>query len=130
MKYKTIVRSSAIYDLLLTTPFMFPVVALYLFGVFGGIGEAVGLTRVTADISPDALLWISLMASVVTTWSIIRIIYPERRFGLFDGVTRFVFSFWFVFYPVVYNTTELSYLLLAPELAWGVIQLWGYWKIS
>lgn len=129
MNYQKIVRTSAIYDLVITTPFMFPPIALGIISTASQVGDALGL-RTNMDITPDTLVWISLMATVVTLWSVLRIISPERRFGLYDGFGRLSFSFWFVFYPLVYGTSELSYLFLGPEIAWGIVQLWGYWKFK
>ena len=127
MNYQKIVRASTVYDLVITTPFMFPPIALGIIGLASQFGEAIGL-KTHMNITPDTLIWISLMATVVTLWSILRVLSPERRFGLYDGFGRLSFSFWFLFYPLVYGTSELSYLFLGPELIWAVVQLWGYWK--
>uniref|UniRef100_A0A2A4YRI3 Uncharacterized protein n=1 Tax=OCS116 cluster bacterium TaxID=2030921 RepID=A0A2A4YRI3_9PROT len=129
MNYQKIIRASAIYDLVITTPFMFPPIAIGIIGTANQFAEAIGL-RSDMTITQDTLIWISLMATVVTLWSILRVISPERRFGLYDGFGRLSFSFWFLFYPLVYGTSELSYLFLGPELIWGAVQLSGYWKIN
>lgn len=128
MNYQKIVRASAIYDLVITTPFMFPPIALSIIGTASQLAKDIGL-KSDVNITPDTLIWISLMATVVTLWSVLRVISPERRFGLYDGFGRLSFSFWFLFYPLAYGASELSYLFLAPELAWGAVQLWGYKKM-
>lgn len=127
MNFNKIVRASAIYDILLTTPFMLPPLALGIINLAKPIGDALGL-KSEMDITDDTFIWISLMATIVTLWSILRIISPERRFGLYDGIGRVSFSFWFLFYPLAYGTSELSYLFLGPEIMWAIVQLWGYWK--
>lgn len=129
MNYTKIVRASAIYDLIITTPFMFPPIAKAIIAAAQPIGEAFGL-RTELELTADSFMWISLMASTVTLWSLIRIMTPETRFGLYDGLNRISFSFWFLYYPIAYGASELSYMFLGPEIAWAVVQLWGYWKIK
>ncbi|NRA89491.1 MAG: hypothetical protein HRU28_19355 [Rhizobiales bacterium] len=130
MKYKNIVRGSGFYDLFITAPFMFPTFTVALIEAFKPIGDFFGLERTTMVLTADTLPWISLMATIVTVWSVLRILNPDRIYGLYDAVARFGFSFWFVFYPLVYLTSELTYLFLPAELAWGIVQLYGYWKIK
>lgn len=130
MNYKKIVRASAVYDLLLTAPFMIPYFTENILSIFKNIGNMVGLTRTEMTLNGDILQWISLMATIVTVWSVLRIINPERRFGLYDGFARIGFSFWFIFYPLIYGSSQLSLLFLGPELAWGIVQLWGYKNIK
>lgn len=90
-------------------------------------GSSIGL-RTEMTLNADTFIWVILMASTITLWTIIRILTTERRFGLSDGLNRLSFSFWFLFYPLVYGASELPYLFLGAELVWAVSQLWGYRK--
>ncbi len=130
MQYKTIVRASGIYDLAVTLPFALPQTAPWAVGVLASVAAALGLPGDVTIEGDTAWLFINLFGSVVSVWSILRILHPAPLLGLYDSFARFLFSGWFLYYPLVMGTSAVSLLFFVPELLWGVVQLVGYLRLD
>jgi hypothetical protein len=128
MKYRTLVQLSALYDLLITFPFAFPKLCELQIDALKQLHERLGLAGSIPDFHPIHYFFINLMGSLVIVWSALRIKYPEPILGLFDSFSRFMFSGLMLYYLLVFKVTGLLWFCLVPEIAWGVVQMYGYTK--
>jgi hypothetical protein len=120
--YRRLVRASAIYDLLVTAPFATPWTFAW---VHGWLGKVAPLP----EFQSAHMLFANLLGSLVLVWASLRVWRPEPVFGLFDAVARGLFFSWqvyFLFQGVAYFVA----LFAVFELAFGVAQAWGYWRLS
>lgn len=125
---RRIVRASALYDLVLTAPFAIPWTATIALGAISDLHRSLGLEGVppVAD-DPFTMLFANLLGSIVTVWSVIRLIRPTPFVGAGDAVARFLFSAAFV-WALGDGASALLVGFLVPELAWGVVQVWAVWR--
>ncbi len=128
--YKKIVRTSAIYDVLMTFGYAFPILAVLNINFVSSLHEGLSLSGTIPGFEPLHLFFVNLMGGIVLVWSALRIYKPEPLLGLFDSYARFLFSFNMFYYAYFYDVTSIIWFMLIPELAWGVLQLWGYLSIK
>lgn len=110
--YRKLVRFSGVYDLIASFPFALP---------------GLGLSGRFPVFEPVHLFFLKLMGSIVTVWSVLRIVKPEPLFGLADGMARAAFSCLMLYYLVVWSIPQVVVLFLVPEVLFGIAQLGGYW---
>ena len=122
-----IVRSSGIYDLLVTAPFATPWSFALVIDQMSTINQGLGGNPLPA-FEPFHVFFACLLGSIVIVWSMLRILEPSQRLGRFDGSTRFLFSTWMV-WALFTTGAPLLWLFVIPELAWGVIQWWPVNKL-
>jgi hypothetical protein len=127
MKYRKLVRVSAIYDLIVTFPFALPGLVGVQLATMVKLQEGLGLSGQFPVFEPVHLFFINLMGSIVTVWSVLRIVKPEPLFGFTDGIGRAVFSSLMLYYLVVWSIPQVVVLFLVPEVLFGIAQLGGYW---
>lgn len=125
---RRIVRASALYDLVLTAPFATPWTATVALGALSDLHRSLGLDGVppVAD-DPFTMLFANLLGSIVTVWSVIRLIAPTPFLGAGDAVARFLFSAAFV-WALADGASAVLVGFLVPELVWGLVQAWAVWK--
>lgn len=124
--YRKIVRYSAIYDVVMTFAFAFPVLVVWNIGLFSDIHTQYGFSGSIPRFQPLHLFFVNLMGSVVLIWSAIRIYKAEPILGLYDSFARFLFSFNMLYYLLIHDVTSILWVMFVPELTWGVIQFLGY----
>jgi hypothetical protein len=73
------------------------------------------------DFGPFHVLFACLMGSIVLVWSVLRLRAASVLLGRYDGVGRFLFSFWMA-WALAATGAPLLWLFLVPEFCWGVIQ--------
>ncbi len=119
---RTIVRASAIYDLLVTVPFALPVTATWLFTALHTLHENLGLTGATPDAGAVfTLMFANLMGSVVSVWALFRIARPTLAAGVADTGARVLFSLGMIT-ALAGGASPLVVVMLVLEVAWGVVQ--------
>ncbi|OEZ96710.1 hypothetical protein [Duganella phyllosphaerae] len=120
--FRSIVRASGVYDLLVTAPFATPWTFALAHSQLSAINQALGGAALPA-FAPFHVLFACLLGSVVLVWSALRIADPQQRFGRYDGAARLLFGTWMAW---ALNATgaPLLWLFIVPELAWGVVQCW------
>lgn len=119
---RRVVFFSALYDLLVTWPFATPWTATWLSGQLGALHLQLGLSGVAPALdSPTALLFANLMGSIVTVWSILRLLRPTAELGAADTAGRVLFSTWMVF-ALLHGASPVLVPLLVLEVAWGLVQ--------
>ncbi len=126
LTYRKIVKMSAIYDVVMTFPFVFPVVALWHINLITDIHRQYAFGGTVDEFLPLHLFFVNLMASVVLIWSAIRIYKPAPILGLYDSFARFLFSFNMLYYLLIHDVTSILWVMFIPELTWGLIQFFGY----
>jgi hypothetical protein len=118
--FLTVVRASAAYDLLLTAPFATPWTFAFLHARLSAVNRSLG-GHALPDFGPFHVLFACLMGSIVLVWSVLRLRAASVLLGRYDGVGRFLFSFWMA-WALAATGAPLLWLFLVPEFCWGVIQ--------
>jgi hypothetical protein len=118
--FRRIVRASAVYDLIVTAPFVTPWTFNLAHEQLSAVNQALGGGALPA-FAPFHVLFACLLGSVVLIWSVLRITDPQQRFGRYDGVARFLFTIWMV-WTLRATGEPLLWLFIVPELLWGVVQ--------
>ncbi|HEY4484723.1 MAG TPA: hypothetical protein VI702_00165 [Nitrospiria bacterium] len=125
--FRRVVWAGALYDLIVTAPFAFPVWVNWQIGFMTDLHNRFGFAGSIPHFEPTHFFFVNLFGSVVMVWSALRLVRPEPFFGLFDGCGRAAFSGWMLYYLLVWQITSLIVVFLIPEALWGVAQLGGYW---
>ncbi|MCE4058130.1 hypothetical protein [Pseudomonas sp. Au-Pse12] len=121
-QYRTLVRASGWYDLLVTLAFVTPWSFMALHGLLQNTAQALNLPGSLPPFEPAHLLMANLMGSIVCVWAVLRIRDPQQAFGRYDAVGRVLFASWQV-YALMHGATALIGVFLLFELAWCVAQL-------
>jgi hypothetical protein len=125
---RRVVRASASYDLVVTAAFATPWTAVLAFHAVHDIHHALGLDGVlpAAD-DPFTMLFANLLGSIVSVWSVLRLVRPTRFLGAGDTIARLLFSAWFVS-ALAAGASPVVVGFLLPEVAWGLVQGWAVWR--
>lgn len=129
-KYQSVIKSSAIYDLIFTFAFAIPGLALLKINLLFDVHSGFNLLGSFPRFDPVHLMFVNLLGVIVTIWSVLRIRYPEPIFGLYDAYARFGFSFIMAVTLFYYQGTELILFFLIPEVLWCVYQWYGYHQVK
>jgi len=119
--YKTIVRTSAIYDLIVTAPLMTPWSLEITLDILRQLHVAFGLPGTIPDFEPSHLLFAGLVGSVVVVWSIARLRLNLAILGRYDALARMFFALWQI-YAVANGASTLILVFAAFEIAFGIAQ--------
>ena len=121
LRYLSIVRASAWYDLLVTWPFATPWTFVWLYGSMGALAQALGLPGTVHPLDATHVMFANLLGSVVVVWSLARVMSPSVRLGRLDGLARFLFAAWQVnAYLSGASAIVLGFTFF--ELVFGVLQ--------
>lgn len=119
---RSVVFVSALYDLLVTWPFALPWSARALSSVMGRLHDDWRLTGARPSLDdPTTLLFATLMGSIVTVWSLVRLLRPTPWLGAADTFGRLLFSFSMLF-SLLHGGSSLVLGFLVPEALWGLVQ--------
>ena len=128
--YLNVVRYSAIYDVVMTFGFAFPVLVVWNIGFFADIHSKYAFSGSIPEFLPMHLFFVNLLGSIVLVWSAIRIYKPVAILGLYDSFARFLFSFNMLYYFLIHDVTGILFVMFIPEMTWGLIQLFGYYSVQ
>jgi hypothetical protein len=121
LRYLSIVRASAWYDLLVTWPFATPWTFVWLYASMGALAQALGLPGTVHPLDATHVMFANLLGSVVVVWSLARVMSPSVRLGRLDGLARFLFAAWQVnAYLSGASAIVLGFTFF--ELVFGVLQ--------
>ena len=129
INYRKLVRISGIYDLIVTFPFALPGLVSLQLATMVKMQDGLGLSGQFPVFEPAHLFFLNLLGSIVTVWSLLRIVKPEPLFGLADGIARVAFSSLMIYYLVAWNIPQVVVMFLVPEILFGFAQLGGYWLL-
>lgn len=122
IRYRKIVRASAVYDLIVTAAFVTP----WTFALVHWLVEYVDTAFVLpGDVPvPDMLtvLLANLLGSVVIVWSLVRVHLGTPVLGRYDALARFLFATWQIFAMGAGLTLAILPLTMM-EIAFGVLQI-------
>ncbi|CRM61200.1 hypothetical protein HX810_02815 [Pseudomonas salomonii] len=116
--YRTLVRASAWYDLIITAAFVTP----WSFALVHGLLQGLNLPGELPPFLPAHVLMANLLGSIVCVWAVLRIRDPQRQFGLYDAAGRGLFATWQL-YALMQGATSVLWIILLLEVLWGVAQL-------
>lgn len=119
---RTIVRTSAIYDLAATAGFATPWTAQPTLDLIFSISRSLGLPANVAPFDPLHMLFVNLMGSVVVVWSLVRMASPTQTLGRFDALARALFTAWQL-WAVMRGGPLVILAFTAFEIAFGIAQL-------
>ncbi|MFJ2487352.1 hypothetical protein [Pseudomonas sp. NPDC087639] len=117
-QYRNVVRGSAWYDLIVTAAFVTP----WSFAVLHELLTALDFPGELPAFQPVHMLMANLLGSVVCVWAVLRIRDPQRVYGRYDAVARFLFAAW-QGYALLHGASSILIVFLVLELAWGVAQV-------
>lgn len=120
--YRTLVRSSGWYDLVVTAGFATPWTFVMIQGALAALAVSLHLPGALPVMSPMLVLLANLLGSVVIVWSIIRIRDPQQKYGRYDAVARFLFAMWQI-YAVVQGASVIILGFTVMEVLFGVLQV-------
>jgi len=123
--YKSIVRLSALYDLIVTAPFMTPWTLTFVLGLIDTLHVQLGLPGAVPIFAPIHMLFAGLMGSVVVVWSLARLRLKLPVLGRYDAVARLLFAAWQVF-AVAIGATPIILIFTAFEVVFGILQALPY----
>jgi len=121
-QYLYLVRASALYDLLMTTALATPWTLPLAHQLMSQLNVQLGGAPLPG-FAPFHMFIGGLLGSIVTVWSLLRLMHPSLLLGRHDGVTRFLFSSWMA-WTLAQTDAPVLWLLLVPEFLWGVAQWW------
>ncbi len=121
-QYRKIVRASAIYDLVVTAPFVTP-------WSFAIVQYFLNIISPVPTFEPMHMLFVNLFGSIVIVWAILRIRDPQPIYGFYDSIGRALFSMWFIYYLVLYSINPVTWIFAIFEIFWFAIQAYGFFKI-
>lgn len=119
--YRTVVRTSAAYDLAVTTPFMTPWTLTFILDLLHQFHTHLGLPGAFPTFEISHLLFAGLMGSVVVVWSLARLRLDLAVLGRYDALARLLFALWQI-YVVVNGATPLLLIFTVFEIGFGVAQ--------
>lgn len=123
---RRLVVASALYDIAMTTVFATPWTATAMFGLLNTLHHSAGFAGAPLPaFSPTQLFFVGLLGCVVTTWSVVRVLWPSPQLGFADGLTRVAFSLWMA-WALSMGATQLLVGILVVEAAFGVAQLTAF----
>lgn len=120
-RYLDIVRASALYDLVITLPFVTPWTLGLVVALVSWADSALGLPG--AALMPDmtAVLFANLMGSVLVVWSVVRLHLGLAVLGRYDGVARLLFATWQI-NALINGMSWVILPLLVAEIGFGIAQ--------
>jgi len=120
--YLQLVRASAFYDLLVTTPFATPWSLAWLLRQFDALGQWLGFAPLVM-FSPEALLLGNLLGSLVCVWAVLRLVRPSVLLGRYDAAARGLFALWQA-WALYQGASPLLAGFLVFEIGFGIAQAW------
>lgn len=121
IRYLTLVRTSAWYDLIVTLPFATPWSFVWMYGGLTMAAQALGLPGTVHPLDATHVLLANLLGSVVVVWSLARLLAPSVLLGRLDGVARLLFAAWQIF-AYLSGASAIVLGFTAFELLFGALQ--------
>ena len=119
---RRVVLASALYDLVVTVPFATPWTAAVALAGVQQLHHALSLGGDPLPaFTPTHLFFVTLFGTIVTLWSVVRILRPTAFHGAADTVGRALFSTWMMV-ALAQGATQALVGFLVLELAWMFAQ--------
>jgi hypothetical protein len=121
-RFRRVVWFSALYDLIVTAPFVTPWTFELNRIQLSAINVALG-GQPLPTFDAFHTLFALLMGSVVMVWSVLRLREPTVQLGRYDAATRALFTLW-MGWTWLQTGAPVFLLFLVPEVSWAVVQAW------
>lgn len=121
-RFQRVVWFSALYDLIVTAPFVTPWTFELNRAQLSALNQALGGQPLPAFSSLQTLFAL-LMGSIVLVWSVLRLREPTVQLGRYDAAGRVMFSLW-MGWAWIGGGLPVLQIFLVPEVFWAVAQLW------
>jgi hypothetical protein len=119
-----ITRAGGLYDLLVTGAFATPWTARWLLAALAALPVG-GPPLPRFD--EGQLLFVVLLGTLVTLWSLLRVVAPRRELLLVDTVGRVFFATWML-RAALLGAAYATWAFAALEVAWALVQGWALWR--
>jgi hypothetical protein len=123
--YTKVVLAGAIYDVVSTGPFAFPLLAEANLAQLRKLHGLLGFTGSFPAFEPFHLLFVYLMGSMVLVWAGLRIWRREPVFGLVDGLAEVLFCAWLA-HGLARDVSGVLGIFLVLEIPWCLVHIGGY----
>ena len=119
--YRTVVGTSAAYDLAVTAPFMTPWTLMFILDLLKQLHTYLGLPGAFPEFEISPLLFAGLLACVVVVCSLARLRLKLKVLGRYDALARLLLAIWQI-YAVANGATPLLLIFTVFEIGFGVAQ--------
>ncbi len=121
-KYIKIVKASGIYDLVVTIGFATPWTFALIYSILTSIDATLNIPGEFPALDHAHILFATLLGSVVTVWSAVRVLQPTVLLGRGDAVARILFATWQI-YAVASGASMLLLCFTVMELVFFFAQI-------
>ncbi|GMU10787.1 hypothetical protein [Corallococcus caeni] len=119
---RRVVFASALYDLVVTVPFATPWTAEVVLSNLQALHHALGTGGESLPaFTATHLFFVALFGTIVTLWSVVRLVQPTAFNGAIDTAGRALFSTWMA-WALTQGATRVVLGFLVLELAWMFAQ--------
>ncbi|GMU02663.1 hypothetical protein KH5H1_67830 [Corallococcus caeni] len=119
---RRVVFASALYDLVVTVPFATPWTAEAVLSNLQALHHALGAGgEPLPAFTFTHLFFVALFGTIVTLWSVVRLVQPTAFNGAIDTAGRALFSTWMA-WALTQGATRVVVGFLVLELAWMFAQ--------
>ncbi|NNB99185.1 hypothetical protein HI113_35370 [Corallococcus exiguus] len=119
---RRVVFVSALYDFFVTIPFATPWTADAVLASIRSVHHALGLGgEPLPAFTSTHLFFVALFGTIVTLWSVVRLVQPTAFNGAADTAGRALFSTWMA-WSLTQGATRVLVVFLVLELAWMFAQ--------
>jgi len=124
--YRSIIKASGIYDILILLPFAIPGVVELVFTLINKLHNDLTLTGSMPEFSPYHFMFVNIMATISIVWAVIRVRNPSTLYACYDTVARLFIASTMLVYLLYYDVTQIIWLFFAAEISWAILQINGY----
>jgi len=122
LAYFRLTRASALYDILIITPFATPWTFALMYPQLSQLNVILGGAPLPTC-APVQVLFACLLGSLVLLWATLRLLRTSLVLGRFDASGRAVFALWMA-WALAQGGMPLLWLYFVPEVLWAVAQAW------
>jgi len=126
--YRSIIKASGIYDILILLPFAIPGVVELVFTLINKIHDDLALTGSIPEFSPYHFMFVNIMATISIVWAVIRVRNPSTLYACYDTVARLLIAVIMLIYLIYYDVTQIIWLFFVAEISWAILQINGYFS--
>jgi hypothetical protein len=128
--YRKLVAAGGLYDLLVSAPFATPWTAKLVLETMARLHEALHVGGAPAPaFAPLPLVFVAFFGTVVTLWSLVRMVYRRPVDGGIDALGRIAFASWMA-WGLAQGASHLLVVFLVLELGFALAQGLGYLRLG
>lgn len=120
-RFASIVRLSALYDLVVTALFVTPWTFMLVHWAVTALDSSLGIPGEIGAASTITVLFANLLGSVVVVWSLVRLHLGLPVLGRYDAIARLLFAIWQI-HAMASGLSLVILPLTLVEIGFGVLQ--------